>query len=50
MKIMAQHRNEIKPQNFQYFLVLDFEANCQEGARLDPQEIIEFPWIRVSGF
>jgi len=48
MKIMAHQRNEIKPQNFQYFLVLDFEANCQKGARLDPQEIIEFPCIMVD--
>jgi len=45
LKIMAQPR---KPQNFRYFLVLDFEANCQEGSRLDPQEIIEFPCLMVD--
>ena len=48
MKIMAQPKNIIKPQNFKYFLVLDFEANCQKGVRLDPQEIIEFPCLMVD--
>ena len=48
MKIMAQPKNKIKPQNFKFFLVLDFEANCQKGQRLDPQEIIEFPCLLVE--
>jgi len=48
MKIMAQPKNITKPQKFKYFLVLDFEANCQQGSRLDPQEIIEFPCLLVD--
>ena len=32
-------------QPFKHYLVLDFEATCQEGARIDPQEIIEFPCL-----
>uniref|UniRef100_A0A0G4H1V6 2'-phosphotransferase n=1 Tax=Chromera velia CCMP2878 TaxID=1169474 RepID=A0A0G4H1V6_9ALVE len=30
------------------FLVLDFEATCIEGQKIDPQEIIEFPVVPVS--
>ena len=48
MKIMAQPKNVIRPQTFKYFLVMDFEANCQEGVKLDPQEIIEFPCLMVD--
>ena len=35
-------------QKFKYFLVLDFEANCLEGVKIEPQEIIEFPCLMVS--
>ena len=28
-------------QPFDYYCVLDFEATCQEGSRINPQEIIE---------
>ena len=34
-------------QPFKHYLVLDFESTCQEGARIDPQEIIEFPCLLV---
>ena len=30
-------------QHFEYLLVLDFEATCQDGRKISPQEIIEFP-------
>jgi len=30
-------------QYFDYLLVLDFEATCQDGRKIVPQEIIEFP-------
>ena len=30
-------------QHFEYLLVLDFEATCQGGRKISPQEIIEFP-------
>jgi ERI1 exoribonuclease 3 len=35
-------------QNFDYFLVLDFEATCDKDAHLMPQEIIEFPVLKVN--
>ncbi|XP_023221844.1 ERI1 exoribonuclease 3-like [Centruroides sculpturatus] len=34
---------------FDYFLVLDFEATCHRHTKLNPQEIIEFPVIKVNG-
>lgn len=39
----------ISPQQFDYFLVLDFEATCERDTKLRPQEIIEFPCLKVSG-
>ncbi|XP_076309121.1 ERI1 exoribonuclease 3-like [Tachypleus tridentatus] len=36
-----------KQQKFDYFLVLDFEATCEKGKTPEPQEIIEFPVIKV---
>jgi ERI1 exoribonuclease 3 len=40
--------NAIQPQLFDYFLVLDFEATCEKDARVTPQEIIEFPVLKVD--
>ncbi|XP_078461792.1 ERI1 exoribonuclease 3 isoform X4 [Lampetra planeri] len=34
---------------FHHFLVLDFEATCDKAAPPRPQEIIEFPILRVNG-
>ncbi len=34
-------------QDFDYFLVLDFEATCIKDMRINPQEIIEFPCLKV---
>ena len=34
--------------NVDYFVVLDFEATCEEGGKLRPQEIIEFPTLLVD--
>ena len=31
-----------------YFLVLDFEATCEDKKKMKPQEIIEFPVIKVN--
>lgn len=45
--MMAKPAGQPKDQKFEYFLVMDFEANCQEGPRLDPQEVIEFPCLLV---
>ncbi|XP_076635253.1 26S proteasome non-ATPase regulatory subunit 6 [Colletes latitarsis] len=38
---------EVK-RNFDYLLVLDFEATCKQFEKLIPQEIIEFPCAAVS--
>ncbi|KAL7126260.1 hypothetical protein ABFS83_14G174400 [Erythranthe nasuta] len=35
-------------QDFQYFVVIDFEATCDKGKPPYPQEIIEFPSVIVS--
>ncbi|XP_071952476.1 ERI1 exoribonuclease 3-like [Antedon mediterranea] len=36
-------------QKFDYFLVLDFEATCDNETRMYPQEIIELPVLKVNG-
>ncbi|XP_013788418.1 ERI1 exoribonuclease 3-like [Limulus polyphemus] len=38
---------DVKEHNFDYFLVLDFEATCEKERTPEPQEIIEFPVIKV---
>ena len=38
----------ISAQQFDYFLVLDFEATCERDTKLRPQEIIEFPCLKVT--
>ena len=43
------NRTKIVPQHFDYFLVMDFEATCQKNEKIEPQEIIEFPCLKVSG-
>ncbi|KAK2581832.1 hypothetical protein KPH14_002298 [Odynerus spinipes] len=40
--IITKPINNVK-QKFKYLLVLDFEATCEKGFTLTPQEIIEFP-------
>lgn len=35
-------------QDFQYFVVIDFEATCDKEKNPQPQEIIEFPSVIVS--
>ena len=37
----------LKEHAYKYLMVLDFEANCINGQRMNPQEIIEFPFIPV---
>ncbi|KAM0900192.1 hypothetical protein ACQ4PT_020805 [Festuca glaucescens] len=36
-------------QEFEFFLVVDFEATCEKEKRIYPQEIIEFPSVLVDG-
>jgi len=40
-------KSGIIQQPFKHYLVLDFESTCQEGGRIDPQEIIEFPCLLI---
>ncbi|KAF8788077.1 ERI1 exoribonuclease 3 like protein [Argiope bruennichi] len=35
-------------QKFDYFLVLDFEATCDSPKTLVPQEVIEFPVLKIN--
>ena len=44
---MSQKSKAAK-QKFDYFLVLDFEATCEENNRSFPNEIIEFPTVLVD--
>ncbi|CAF1323443.1 unnamed protein product [Adineta steineri] len=41
--------NSIQPQNYDYFLVLDFEATCDDEKKITPSEIIEFPVLKING-
>lgn len=41
--------SERRKQSFDYFLVLDFEATCDAPENVVPQEIIEFPVLKVNG-
>lgn len=34
---------------FDYYVILDFEATCDKGQAPQPQEIIEFPSVLISG-
>ncbi|XP_028784341.1 uncharacterized protein LOC114740362 [Neltuma alba] len=44
----AGHPPEFQYQEFQYFVVIDFEATCDKDKNPHPQEIIEFPSVIVS--
>ena len=48
---IIQRRNGVKmeAQNFDHFLILDFEATCEKDVKIDPQEIIEFPVLKICG-
>ncbi|KAK2725014.1 ERI1 exoribonuclease 3-like [Artemia franciscana] len=40
--------NKIQKQIFKYFIVLDFEATCMKDRKIEPQEIIEFPMLKID--
>lgn len=42
------YRPDIQFQEFQYFVVIDFEATCDKEKNPHPQEIIEFPSVLVN--
>lgn len=35
-------------QYYDYFLILDFEATCEKNEKIKPQEIIEFPCLKMN--
>ncbi|CAN6305368.1 unnamed protein product [Urochloa humidicola] len=45
---MAAQQRNFGMREFDYFVVIDFEATCKEGSRIYPQEIIEFPAVLVD--
>ncbi|OQV21113.1 ERI1 exoribonuclease 3 [Hypsibius exemplaris] len=45
---MASPLVKLPNQIFDYFLVLDFEATCDKAVAPVPQEIIEFPVIKID--
>jgi hypothetical protein len=44
----ASSNGSIQPQKYDYFLVLDFEATCDEERKIHPIEIIEFPVLKIN--
>ncbi|KAH0464890.1 hypothetical protein IEQ34_004993 [Dendrobium chrysotoxum] len=42
------YNHEYQLQEFQYFVVMDFEATCDKVMQPNPQEIIEFPSVIVN--
>ena len=44
----SKNATGFRPQIFDYILALDFEATCVENSRISPQEIIEFPCLKIS--
>jgi hypothetical protein len=47
-RMASSMNNSLKPQNYDYFLVLDFEATCDEERKIHPIEIIEFPVLKIN--
>ncbi|CAF4672976.1 unnamed protein product, partial [Rotaria magnacalcarata] len=46
---MARSSNSsTQQQSYDYFLVLDFEATCDEERKIHPIEIIEFPVLKIN--
>lgn len=45
---VRERRREPCKQDLHFLLVLDFEAQCREGERMQPQEIVEFPTVAIN--
>ena len=45
---MLPKKRGMKPQKFDYLLALDFEATCLQNEQIKPQEIIEFPCLKIN--
>ena len=49
LKMLPQgYPHDAQLQEFQYFVVIDFEATCDKENNPHPQEIIEFPSVLVN--
>lgn len=49
IRMLSQsYRPDFQLQEFQYFVVIDFEATCDKVKNPHPQEIIEFPSVLVN--
>ncbi|KAF3453171.1 hypothetical protein FNV43_RR03608 [Rhamnella rubrinervis] len=46
--LSQSYRPDFQFQEFQYFVVIDFEATCDKEKNPHPQEIIEFPSVLVN--
>ena len=47
-RMASSTANSISKQNYDYFLVLDFEATCDSARKTHPLEIIEFPVLKIN--
>jgi len=47
-RVQGRRQGQMRDQQLRFLLVLDFEAQCEEGVRLRPQEIIEFPTVAID--
>lgn len=45
---MQNNAKQFHEQNFDYFLILDFEATCDSPRQIYPMEIIEFPVLKIN--
>lgn len=45
--VQPKQPNLVK-QKFDYFLILDFEATCEANKQICPQEVIEFPCLKMN--
>lgn len=48
LRMMQGYPHDFQFQEFQYFVVIDFEATCDKERYPHPQEIIEFPSVVVN--
>ncbi|CAN6171937.1 unnamed protein product [Urochloa humidicola] len=44
----AAQQRSFRMREFDYFVVIDFDATCEKDSRIYPQEIIEFPAVLVD--
>ncbi|CAN6210089.1 unnamed protein product [Urochloa humidicola] len=45
---MAAQQGSFRMREFDYYVVIDFEATCLKDSRIYPQEIIEFPAVLID--